>query len=179
MEISQDELAEAKRQIDSTLHKLQETIKTFESKENAERGIEMEYTLSLIHIFMDNAIMQESITTLFRYTLIFGSFAVLFMFFLAKFAAKKIVQPLEESYQRQKQFISDAVSYTHLDVYKRQAKCLEIEETSSFVNGIRRDMDPVKKAIELEYSNGLAEGNVNKIKVVKRIMYGRNSFELL
>lgn len=58
--------------------------------------------------FMDNAIMQESITTLFRYTLIFGSFAVLFMFFLAKFAAKKIVQPLEESYQRQKQFISDA-----------------------------------------------------------------------
>lgn len=37
MEISQDELAEAKRQIDSTLHKLQETIKTFESKENAER----------------------------------------------------------------------------------------------------------------------------------------------
>lgn len=46
MEISQDELAEAKRQIDSTLHKLQETIKTFESKENAERGIEMEYTCS-------------------------------------------------------------------------------------------------------------------------------------
>ena len=28
---------EAKRQIDSTLHKLKETIKTFESKENAER----------------------------------------------------------------------------------------------------------------------------------------------
>lgn len=37
MEISQDELSEAKRQIDSTLHKLRETIKTLEAKENAER----------------------------------------------------------------------------------------------------------------------------------------------
>ena len=37
MEFSRDDLAEAKRQIDSTLHKLRETIKTFESKENSER----------------------------------------------------------------------------------------------------------------------------------------------
>lgn len=37
MEFTRDDLAEAKRQIDSTLHKLKETIKTFESKENAER----------------------------------------------------------------------------------------------------------------------------------------------
>ena len=34
---SKEELAEAKRQIDSTLHKLRETVKTFEAKENAER----------------------------------------------------------------------------------------------------------------------------------------------
>ena len=37
MEFSKDELKEAKRQIDSTLHKLRETVKTFESKENSER----------------------------------------------------------------------------------------------------------------------------------------------
>ena len=37
MEFTKDELREAKRQIDSTLHKLRETIKTLESKENAER----------------------------------------------------------------------------------------------------------------------------------------------
>lgn len=37
MEITQNDLSEAKRQIDSTLHKLRETIKTFESKENKER----------------------------------------------------------------------------------------------------------------------------------------------
>lgn len=54
-----------------------------------------------------------------------------------------------------------------------------IEQINSFVNGIRRDMDAVKKAVELDYNNGLAEGSVNKLKVVKRIMYGRNSFEPL
>jgi len=36
VEYSKDELTEAKRQIDSTLHKLRETIKTLEGKENAE-----------------------------------------------------------------------------------------------------------------------------------------------
>ncbi len=64
-----------------------------------------DYTLV---VFMDNTIMQESMTTLFRYTLVFGGTAVFFMFFFSVFLAKKIVQPLEESYQKQKQFISDA-----------------------------------------------------------------------
>ena len=38
MEFSRDDLNEAKRQIDSTLHKLRETINTFESKENKGRN---------------------------------------------------------------------------------------------------------------------------------------------
>lgn len=37
MHYTQDELTEAKRQIDSTLHKLRQTVKTFESKENPGR----------------------------------------------------------------------------------------------------------------------------------------------
>lgn len=37
MEFSKDELVEAKRQLDSTLHKLRETIKTLEAKENPQR----------------------------------------------------------------------------------------------------------------------------------------------
>lgn len=49
----------------------------------------------------------------------------------------------------------------------------------SFINGIKRDIATVKNAIRLNYNNGLAEGSVNKLKVAKRIMYGRNSFELL
>ena len=58
--------------------------------------------------FMDNTIIRESMNTLFRYTLIFGGVAIVALYFLAVYLAKKIVTPLEESYQMQKQFISDA-----------------------------------------------------------------------
>ncbi len=37
MDYSKEELKEAKRQIDSTLHKLAEVVKTFEQKENPKR----------------------------------------------------------------------------------------------------------------------------------------------
>ena len=37
MEYTKDDLLEAKRQIDSTLHKLRETIKTLQAKENPAR----------------------------------------------------------------------------------------------------------------------------------------------
>lgn len=37
MSYEQDDLREAKRQIDSTLHKLRETVKTLEGKENPSR----------------------------------------------------------------------------------------------------------------------------------------------
>ena len=54
-----------------------------------------------------------------------------------------------------------------------------IPELQTYVNGIRTDIDAVKNGIEFQYNNELAEGSVNKIKVIKRVMYGRNSFELL
>ena len=66
-----------------------------------------------------------------------------------------------------------------IEKWMADAEALDIESINSFVNGIRRDLSAVKKAVELDYNNGLAEGSVNKLKVIKRIMYGRNSFELL
>ena len=57
---------------------------------------------------MDNTVINERAMTLFRYTLIFGGVALILFFFLSMYLAKKIVSPLEESYQKQKQFISDA-----------------------------------------------------------------------
>lgn len=68
---------------------------------------------------------------------------------------------------------------SELDKWLEETDSLEIDELCSFINGIKRDIVAVKNAIILDYNNGLAEGSVNKLKVVKRIMYGRNSFELL
>ncbi len=54
-----------------------------------------------------------------------------------------------------------------------------IQELQTYINEIRCDIDAVKKGIELQYNNGLAEGSINKILVIKRVMHGRNSIELL
>lgn len=55
-------------------------------------------------------------------------------------------------------------------------KLLNIPEINSFVKGIERDITTVTNAIDVKYNNGLAEGTVNKIKFIKRIMYGRCKF---
>lgn len=66
-----------------------------------------------------------------------------------------------------------------MDSWLNKAEKLSIEELVSFANGIRRDISAIRYAIVTNLNNGLAEGTVNKIKVIKRIMYGRCKFELL
>lgn len=61
-----------------------------------------------IVVFMDNTIVGKSFSSLFRHTLIFGGAAVILLFFFSIYLADRIVRPLEESYKKQKQFISDA-----------------------------------------------------------------------
>jgi len=66
-----------------------------------------------------------------------------------------------------------------LDTWIESAKKHDVPELQSFVEGISKDLAAIKNGIIYPYNNGLAEESVNKIKVIKRIMYGRNSFELL
>jgi transposase len=49
----------------------------------------------------------------------------------------------------------------------------------TFVNGLRQDLAAVTAGLTLPYSNGPTEGTVNKIKVLKRVSYGRSGFPLL
>lgn len=66
-----------------------------------------------------------------------------------------------------------------LNNWIKEVKLLKILDINSFINGIENDIEGVENSIIYEYSNGLAEGKVNKIKVIKRIMYGRCKFETL
>ena len=49
----------------------------------------------------------------------------------------------------------------------------------SFINGINVDADAFYNSMRYHYSNGLLEGFVNKVKAVKRSMYGRAGYLLL
>lgn len=66
-----------------------------------------------------------------------------------------------------------------IDGWLSEADCLGIDELTSFANGLRKDLNAVKNAARHDYNNGLAEGSVNKVKLAKRKMYGRCSFETL
>ena len=48
-----------------------------------------------------------------------------------------------------------------------------------FANGLLRDIQAVENGILMTWSNGTVEGHVNRIKSIKRRMYGRAGFELL
>jgi transposase len=52
-------------------------------------------------------------------------------------------------------------------------------ELRSFAKGLQEDEKAVKAALALPWSNGQVEGQVNRLKTLKRQMYGRAKFDLL
>ncbi len=60
-----------------------------------------------------------------------------------------------------------------------RAKACHVTELGSFVNGIRRDSAAVHAAFSLPWSNGTTEGHVNRLKFLKRQMFGRAHLDLL
>jgi transposase len=52
-------------------------------------------------------------------------------------------------------------------------------ELRTFAAGIRQDLAAVTAGLTLPYSSGPTEGNVNRVKAIKRQMYGRASLDLL
>lgn len=53
------------------------------------------------------------------------------------------------------------------------------EAIGVFADSIRQDLPAVTAGLTLSYSSGAVEGHVNRIKTIKRQMYGRASFDLL
>ena len=54
-----------------------------------------------------------------------------------------------------------------------------IVELKRFAKGLMSDYKAVENALRLPWSNGQVEGQINKLKTIKRQMYGRAGFELL
>lgn len=60
-----------------------------------------------------------------------------------------------------------------------KAEISRIPELLGFVNGVKLDFAAVEAAFSSEWSNGQTEGQVNRLKFIKRQMYGRAGFDLL
>ncbi|MFH8586495.1 ISL3 family transposase [Streptomyces celluloflavus] len=61
----------------------------------------------------------------------------------------------------------------------RQAEKDAPKPMKSLAGSLRQDLDAVTAGLTLPWSSGVVEGHVNRVKTLKRAMYGRASYELL
>jgi len=85
------------------------------------------------------------------------------------------IQPLVQQFQRLVKE-RDAAAFSS---WRERALGSGLPELCSFVTGLDRDAKAVEAALTLPWSNGPVEGQVNRLKVIKRQMYGRANFDLL
>ena len=69
--------------------------------------------------------------------------------------------------------------YQAFDQWLADAQRSGVGELKSFAAGLERDGAAVRAALRLPYSNGQVEGQVNRLKLIKRMAYGRASFDVL
>jgi transposase len=66
-----------------------------------------------------------------------------------------------------------------LDAWMATVDAEDLPYLRSLVTGLKQDYTAVVNGLTLPHSSGAVEGNVNRIKMIKRQMYGRASFDLL
>ena len=76
--------------------------------------------------------------------------------------------------KRQTSDLADALNTWIADATVSTVSCIK-----QFGKGIKADYDAVLAALQLQLSNAQLEGQVNRLKLIKRQMYGRAKFDLL
>ena len=66
-----------------------------------------------------------------------------------------------------------------LDEWLAKAEKSAIGEFKRFARSLLSDYHAVKAALIYTWSNGPVEGHINRVKLIKRQMYGRAGFDLL
>lgn len=87
----------------------------------------------------------------------------------------KVAQTLAHQFQG----LFSSKKAEQVEVWLKAAIESGLTEFKTFAIGLQREVIALKAAVTLPWSNGPVEGWVNKIKAIKRQMYGRASFDLL
>ena len=67
----------------------------------------------------------------------------------------------------------------HHDAWITAIEAGDQPDLHSFVRGIKRDYDAVLNGLTMPWTSGVVEGNVNRLKMLKRQTFGRAAFPLL
>jgi len=86
------------------------------------------------------------------------------------------------------EFRTRTVAFDSMIKQKKEALFLEwleqatqssISLLKNFANKLKKDQEAIHNAMKYPWSNGQLEGQVNRLKTIKRQMYGRANFDLL
>jgi len=88
---------------------------------------------------------------------------------------------LETAYQLVKEFLHMVRELTgeRLEEWLGKVEAEALQAFRPFVTGVQQDKDAVLAGLTLPWSNGPLEGNVNRLKLIKRSMYGQADLNLL
>jgi transposase len=88
---------------------------------------------------------------------------------------------LEVAYQLVDEFLHMVRERTgaQLDCWLNKVEISRLPAFHTFVTGVRKDKDAVLAGLTLPWSTGPVEGQVNRLKLIKRSMYGRAELDLL
>jgi transposase len=88
---------------------------------------------------------------------------------------------LETAYQLVQEFLSMVRELTgeRLEEWLGKVEAEALQAFQPFVTGVQQDKDAVLAGLTLPWSNGPLEGNVNRLKLIKRSMYGQADLNLL
>jgi transposase len=91
------------------------------------------------------------------------------------------IQPVEVAYGLAQQFVNQFKERNAqpLDTWLRDCQMSGISDLVTFAQGLEKEGSALHAAFTLPYSNGPVEGKINKLKYIKRSMYGRSGFPLL
>ena len=70
-------------------------------------------------------------------------------------------------------------SLEKLDVWLQDAQLSGVYAMQRFARAARQDFDAIRNAVLGPWSSGQTEGQINRLKAIKRAMYGRADIELL
>jgi transposase len=85
------------------------------------------------------------------------------------------IQPLAQQFRR----LVKERDVAAFRSWRERALSSALPELCGFITGLDRDAKAVEAALTYPWSNGPVEGQVNRLKVIKRQMYGRANFDLL
>jgi transposase len=65
------------------------------------------------------------------------------------------------------------------DAWLGEAEHSGVAEMKAFAKGLKQDYAAVKAGLRYEWSQGQVEGQINRLKTLKRAMFGRANLDLL